>query len=155
MWSLATAHIAIDLHRGLLVFVNGDVGYFDDFSQPLSYARNTIYFVQALLGDAVLVWRCYVLCNRRVVIVALPLLSMLGCLFIAFGSGVIWSRYGNMTEAGIARTRTWSTAYFFLTIGANSYCTNPDLSSKVQLPICVHTALNNPSMGYGRYFLWS
>ena len=37
------------------MFVNGDVGYFDDFSQPLSYARNTIYFVQALLGDAVLV----------------------------------------------------------------------------------------------------
>ncbi|KXN88010.1 hypothetical protein AN958_07393 [Leucoagaricus sp. SymC.cos] len=72
MLGLATAHLITDFLRALLAFVpkNPNVTptadkFFKKLSNPYAVCNWTLYGIQTLLGDGVLVWRCYVFCDKK------------------------------------------------------------------------------------------
>ncbi|KIK49491.1 hypothetical protein CY34DRAFT_114792 [Suillus luteus UH-Slu-Lm8-n1] len=78
---IATAHLIIDFIRALEAFVFkvdtiGASDYYSNFASPLFVASTALCVTQTILADAIVVWRCYVL-NDRKLLVAFPCCIML------------------------------------------------------------------------------
>lgn len=124
MLILSTAHLAVDIfrledgfvkHRDILP--GGPVAFFQDISQPTFVTKNLIYALQTMLGDGVVIYRCYVVW-QSVWVIILP--SMLWC-----GSSVaalIAPYYASQATDGniyTNQTAQWITALFALTLSTN------------------------------------
>lgn len=124
---IATTHLIIDLVRALEAFVSsvhtvGADAYYSNLASPLELAKTALYITQPTIADAVLVWRCYVL-NNRSLLVGIP-----GCIVLltngATGYYVVWS----LSQAGVGST-VYTTAhglittFYTLTILINVICT--------------------------------
>ncbi|KAG1754941.1 uncharacterized protein EDB91DRAFT_1042985 [Suillus paluster] len=91
---ISTAHLIIDFVRALEAFVFkvdalGADAYYSDLTSPLYIASTALCVTQTILADGVVVWRCYMLYNKSL-LVAIP-----GCIVLlangATGCYVIWS----------------------------------------------------------------
>ncbi|KAG1814462.1 hypothetical protein EV424DRAFT_1541416 [Suillus variegatus] len=90
---IATAHLIIDFIRALEAFVlNVDTigadAYYSNLASPLELTKTALYVTQPTVADSVLVWRCYVL-NNRSLLVGIP-----GCIVLlangAIGYYIVW-----------------------------------------------------------------
>lgn len=120
---LSTAHLVIDIVRLEDGFVKyhdipgGPVAFFQDISQPTFVTKNLIYALQTMIGDGVVIYRCYVVW-QSVWVIILP--SILWC-----GSSVaalVAPYYASRATGGdiyTNRTAQWITALFVLTLSTN------------------------------------
>ncbi|KAG1805520.1 uncharacterized protein BJ212DRAFT_1391287 [Suillus subaureus] len=126
LFLLSTADMVLvitEVEDGLVkyrdTFPGGPEAFFEDFLQGTFIAKNVIYTLQTLLGDGVVIYRCYVLW-QSVWVIILP--CMLWCGIAAFG--ICWvyvPRSGSLpglfnetifaSELGI-----WITAFFAFTL---------------------------------------
>ncbi|KAG1859800.1 hypothetical protein F4604DRAFT_1151753 [Suillus subluteus] len=84
LFVLSTAHIVvviIHIERGLVkyrdTFPGGPVAFFADVTQDTFVIKNAIYTLQTLLGDGVVIYRCYVVWQSAWVII-LPCMMWCG-----------------------------------------------------------------------------
>lgn len=91
---IATVHLIVDFVRALEAFVfNVDTLeaniYYSNLASPLALTSLSLYITQTALADGVVVWRCYVLHNRSL------LVAILGCIvLLTYGTSgyyVVWS----------------------------------------------------------------
>ncbi|KAG2053308.1 hypothetical protein BDR06DRAFT_956601 [Suillus hirtellus] len=91
---IATAHLIINFVRALEAFVfNVDTigadAYYSNLASPLGLVKTALYITQPTVADSVLIWRCYVL-NNRSLLVGIP-----GCIVLlangAVGYYIVWS----------------------------------------------------------------
>ncbi|KAG2347257.1 hypothetical protein BDR05DRAFT_987825 [Suillus weaverae] len=124
---MATAHLIVDFVRILEAFIF-NVGkmsanaYYSNLAAPLEYAKTVLYVTQTVLADCVLVWRCYVL-NHRSLLVAIPGLIVLSTNAVT-GYIIVWS----LTKADSSSTvfttaHSWITIFFTLTMITSVTCT--------------------------------
>ncbi|THH20193.1 hypothetical protein EW146_g1130 [Bondarzewia mesenterica] len=65
MLCLAAAHLVIDLVRAVDAFIwDGAIKYNRRLAHPLQLAKTSIYAAQTILGDVVMVWRCYIVFDK-------------------------------------------------------------------------------------------
>ncbi|KAG1822018.1 uncharacterized protein BJ212DRAFT_936670 [Suillus subaureus] len=124
---IATAHLIIDLVRVLEAFIFsaptiGADAYYSNLASPLELAKTALYVTQPTVADAVLVWRCYVL-NNRSLLVGIP-----GCIVLltngAIGYYVVWC----LSQAGVGSTvytiaPGFITTFYVLTMLISVICT--------------------------------
>ncbi|KAG1834396.1 hypothetical protein EV424DRAFT_1532122 [Suillus variegatus] len=89
---IATAHLIIDFVRALDAFIFkvdtiGASDYYANFASPLFVASTALCITQTILADAIVVWRCYML-NDRSLLVAIP-----GCIILLASIGEYLERY--------------------------------------------------------------
>ncbi|KAJ8591980.1 hypothetical protein M405DRAFT_734065 [Rhizopogon salebrosus TDB-379] len=89
---IATIHLVIGFVRALEAFVLNTISayaYYDNLASPLWLAQTALYVLQTTLADGVIVWRCYVLNHRSLLISILGFIALLtnG----AVGCYVVWS----------------------------------------------------------------
>ncbi|KAG1744387.1 hypothetical protein EDB19DRAFT_1906613 [Suillus lakei] len=122
---LSTAHIILGIVRteyGLVTYRNtyqgGPAAYFADVSQTTNVIKNSIYVVQTLLGDAVAIYRCYVVWQAAWVII-LP--SMLWCGVAVTGALSVYGDSQTSSTAVISAEATMECMGVFcaLTLAAN------------------------------------
>ncbi|KAI9569055.1 hypothetical protein HD554DRAFT_2322039 [Boletus coccyginus] len=122
---LSTAHMLVDIVRldgGLVkdanTFPGGPVAFFADVSEPTFVIKNAIYTLQILLGDGVVIYRCYVVWQSFWSII-LP--SMLWCSVAVTGVGSVYScsQATNDTNIFAKETAQWITAFYASTLAAN------------------------------------
>ncbi|KAG1869673.1 hypothetical protein C8R48DRAFT_597627 [Suillus tomentosus] len=124
---IATAHLIIDFIRALEAFVlNVDTigadAYYSNLASPLELAKTALYVTQPTVADSVLVWRCYVL-NNRSLLVGIP-----GCIVLlangAIGYYIVWCL--SRTVAGTTIYTTIPgliTTFYILTMLISIVCT--------------------------------
>ncbi|OJA13436.1 hypothetical protein AZE42_02289 [Rhizopogon vesiculosus] len=124
---IATAHLIIDFVRALEAFVFdvhtiGAVAYYSNLASPLELAKTALFITQPALADGILIWRCYVL-NNKSLLVSIP-----GCIVLltntAIGYYIVWS----LTQAGSGSTvyttaPGYITTFYVLTILISVTCT--------------------------------
>jgi len=82
MFVLNTVVLAISLSRCMDAFITlrddtgGPLAYFEDLASWKEVARTAIILCYAVLADVILIYRCWVVWGRRLVIVAIPLLIL-------------------------------------------------------------------------------
>ncbi|THH32128.1 hypothetical protein EUX98_g2071 [Antrodiella citrinella] len=89
LFVLATMHLAMNCYRlirGYVEFANapgGAAGYLSQLAPWDHVFKDTIYATTELLGDAISIYRCWVIWERNWKVVAFPILL----LFVSIGSG--------------------------------------------------------------------
>ncbi|OAX35340.1 hypothetical protein K503DRAFT_373645 [Rhizopogon vinicolor AM-OR11-026] len=122
---LATAHLIIDFIRALEAFVFqvntiGADAYYSDLASPLELAKMTLYIIQTILADSVILWRCYVTHNKSIII-AIP-----GCIMLltngAIGCYIVWS-LSRIHSGSLASATWWLSSFYTLTMTISNTCT--------------------------------
>lgn len=136
MLVIGTAHVIIQFIRVLRFFhhpdrypENSSVGYFENVADPLFIAKSVLYGIQTLLGDSVIIWRCYIVYDKRLILVALPLLFTIpaliaGVLILNIMSHLLRADLPDIVNDGQKGQFTKClTIYFVMTLLINIYCT--------------------------------
>ncbi|KAF4623802.1 hypothetical protein D9613_001288 [Agrocybe pediades] len=61
------------------VFFKGEPGDFDGISNWINVSKSLTVVIQTMIGDAMLIYRCWIIHNCSFLVVALPILLWLGC----------------------------------------------------------------------------
>lgn len=100
---IATAHLILDFVRALEAFVFkvdtiGASDYYSNFGSQLFVASTALCIMQTILADAIVVWRCYVL-NDRSLLVAIP-----GCIMLLGSVATGYYGVGSLSRARLLST---------------------------------------------------
>ncbi|KAF9559967.1 hypothetical protein CPC08DRAFT_708439 [Agrocybe pediades] len=82
MFLLATLDIIVNLYRFLRAFVLnvdplGPFFYFFDFTRWDTLTRNSILCIMTWIGDSLVIYRCYVVWDRRIWVTVLPIILLI------------------------------------------------------------------------------
>ncbi|KAG0709185.1 hypothetical protein DFH29DRAFT_820571 [Suillus ampliporus] len=122
---LSTAHMVVDIIRledGLVKYRDtlpgGSVAFFRDINQKTYVIKYTIYALQTLLGDGVVIFRCYVVW-QSVWVIILP--SILWCGVAVTGFTATYMALWATGDGSIYTNHSgqWVTPFFSLTISTN------------------------------------
>ncbi|KAG1804079.1 hypothetical protein EV424DRAFT_310197 [Suillus variegatus] len=127
LFVLSTAHMVVDIIRteeGLVqrhnILQSGPEAFFTEISRETIMIHNAIYVLQTLLGDGVVIYRCYIVW-RSIWIIILP--SMMWCSVAVTGVCSIYKFWyasiisGNVV--GLLVIRDWISAFYALTLATN------------------------------------
>ncbi|KAF7297334.1 hypothetical protein MIND_00966700 [Mycena indigotica] len=125
IWILSVAHWGIDIARVIVAFFmyrEGPIAYYEDVSSPLEAAKTAVYISLTLTGDFFLIYRCYIVGDRRIVFVILPILCWMGAGVGGYGSVWAENRFGTggIFFQGLS---PWISGFFASSLAANLYCT--------------------------------
>ncbi|KAG1730684.1 uncharacterized protein EDB91DRAFT_1059294 [Suillus paluster] len=125
---IATGRLIVDFVRGLEAFVFhadtiGANAYYSNLASPLNIASMSLYVIQTILADGVLIWRCCMLYSRSLFI-AIP-----GCIVLlaigAIAYYVVWdiSRVGPQVNFSTAIASACITTIYVLSMSVSVTCT--------------------------------
>ncbi|KAF4569917.1 hypothetical protein EYR40_008897 [Pleurotus pulmonarius] len=124
MMALATAQLAVDAVNIFQAFVDNNrferVLFLSNPTLPIFAAKHAIFFTMIVVGDAINTYRCYVVWNKRILIVAPAIILSIGSAVCSYQT--IWATQ-HLKSVSIAGEASWGTASFALSISANSYAT--------------------------------
>ncbi|KAI0336217.1 hypothetical protein GY45DRAFT_1316329 [Cubamyces sp. BRFM 1775] len=126
---IATMHIATNFSRIILAFIvhadapGGPAAFFNELSNFTQMFGSTLYVLQTLLGDAMVLYRCYLVWERQWIVVVFPCILLMGSL--ATGVGILYSFDKVVPQALIfvVQLGHWITAFFSMTFATNVICT--------------------------------
>jgi len=129
MFVVATMHIGVNYTRIIQAFIiyrdepGGPAAFFNELSQFTQIFGSTLYIVQTIVGDSVLLYRCYLVWGTLWVI-AVPFVLLLGS--TASGIGILYSFAKVVPQADIFvnELQNWITSFFSLTLATNIVCTS-------------------------------
>ncbi|KAG7444135.1 uncharacterized protein BT62DRAFT_934310 [Guyanagaster necrorhizus] len=128
IWVLSTVHLIIDIIRAIEAFVElergGALQYYLDLSNPLQAAKTAIYVTLTLVGDGFVIYRCFIVWNRKWYIVPGPLLLLCGTAVGGFGATVAFSRAAPGAEVFLPNIVPWITSFISMTLSTNVVCTS-------------------------------
>ncbi|KDR76844.1 hypothetical protein GALMADRAFT_156179 [Galerina marginata CBS 339.88] len=131
MLLLATAQFVVDstnIAMGFLPIENRALrqSFFLDLTQPIFAAKHAIYFTMMLVGDAIVIYRCYIVWNHNFWIVLIPILCSLGSGACAYQT--IWAiRHLSFKLSFIRLEKSMGFAVFGLSFSANAIATGENL----------------------------
>ncbi|KAK0490384.1 hypothetical protein IW261DRAFT_1616746 [Armillaria novae-zelandiae] len=117
---LSTLHLVADgiyVYRGFIAS-KGDDAYFLD-SAKFTF-KNTVYFLETLLADGILIYRCYIVW-QNVLVIAFPILGWIGTV----GAHTIWSiarepgRALNNDAIFVQQTGKWVVSFYSVALATN------------------------------------
>ncbi|KAH9923659.1 uncharacterized protein B0H18DRAFT_1120304 [Fomitopsis serialis] len=162
MFGIATTHVATNFSRIILAFINnvdapgGPAAFFNEMSNFTQMFGSTLYVAQTLLGDAMVLYRSYLVWGRKLWVIAFPFVLLLGS--TATGVGILYSFDKVDPEASIfvVQLGHWITAFFSMTFATNVVCTGafpsfvPDIIScrgtRVRI-LCKYSVGGVPDLG--------
>ncbi|KAK0205923.1 hypothetical protein DFS33DRAFT_543121 [Desarmillaria ectypa] len=118
---LSTLHLVADgvyVYQGFIAS-KGDHTYFLD-STKFTF-KNTVYFLETLLADGILIYRCYIVW-QNVLIIAFPILGWIGT--VVAGAHTIWSIAGktgikNQDAIFVHQTGQWVVSFYSVALTTN------------------------------------
>lgn len=130
LFLLSTANmglVIIEVEDGLVkyrdTFPGGPAAFFADFLQEIFIAKNVIYTLQTLLGDGVVIYRCYIVW-QSVWVIILP--CMMWCGVAVFGIFWVYAPRSISSVSGDSYDRIlstgesgWITAFLAFTLATN------------------------------------
>ncbi|KZO94708.1 hypothetical protein CALVIDRAFT_197970 [Calocera viscosa TUFC12733] len=121
LYILGTASVALGLATAIQGFIltstsAARLAYFSNVAQPLIVANTFIYIIMLCISDLVLVWRCWLVWNKKWVIAMLPILMVVGQ--VAAGCGAV-GQYLGPNMPGDYAIRPWATAMYAMSLATN------------------------------------
>ncbi|KZP27847.1 hypothetical protein FIBSPDRAFT_1039852 [Athelia psychrophila] len=124
---VAIMHFSVDAYRLMAAFIThrdapgGPVTYLNALANPTYLFKSIVYIIQTLLGDACMIYRCWIIWQKKHWIVALPCLLLLSCAASGVGVIVSFSRVGPTTQ--VYEFAGWVSSFFSLTLATNTIST--------------------------------
>ncbi|KZV60852.1 hypothetical protein PENSPDRAFT_619755 [Peniophora sp. CONT] len=106
------AFIPLDRAQRILFLVN--------VTEPIFAAKHSIFFTQMLVGDAIVIFRAYIVWDRNYWVILVPVLCWIGSGVSAYQT--IWA-VRHIASASIVGETKWGLAVFALSLSANGIAT--------------------------------
>jgi len=130
MFLFSTTHVSLGFQRlieGFIVLRNqpgGPGAFFSDVSIPANVAKVCIHTINSILGDSIVVWRCYHVWGQNLWICALPILMILGSATSGFAQTFFFATAKHTHTAFAATLEHWNGAVFSLSLATNVVVTS-------------------------------
>ncbi|KAI0050772.1 hypothetical protein FA95DRAFT_519284 [Auriscalpium vulgare] len=129
LFFFSTMHIGLQIYRARQGSIyrqtylgRGSSAWFGDVSNATYLFKNSLYMFQTLTGDAIIIYRCYVVW-QSIWVIALPLMSWCGAAAAGVGSMYSCSRTDPLTGDYVGNASRWITAFLSLTLSTNFVAT--------------------------------
>ncbi|KAJ7659557.1 hypothetical protein DFH06DRAFT_1194596 [Mycena polygramma] len=124
IWVLSMTHWIIDITRAMEAFLAtpaGALAYYADLANPLEVAKTAVYVCVTLTGDFFMIYRTFIVYNRKWLVVAFPILLWFSTAVSGFGTTHALVLAGeDVFFQGLA---PWITSFFSLSLSLNVICT--------------------------------
>ncbi|KAG2002397.1 hypothetical protein CC2G_004591 [Coprinopsis cinerea AmutBmut pab1-1] len=129
MFVFATLDVAFHLRHNLDAFVGAPnseyvIAMFEDTSNWINVMKMACYVAQTFVGDSILLYRCWIIYNRRWLVIAFPTLLWIGC--TVCGAITIYVEATLDTEGALLNAKSlipFITSMLCLTLAMNSLTT--------------------------------
>ncbi|KAJ6520600.1 hypothetical protein DFH09DRAFT_939678, partial [Mycena vulgaris] len=118
-------HWIVDVVRAVEAFIDspdGALAYYANISNPLQATKTAIYVTLTLTGDFFVIYRCYIVWNRKWLVVVLPALlwTATGVVGYATTNAFLRTREGGIFLQALV---PWVTSFICMTLSTNLVCT--------------------------------
>ncbi|KAL0581779.1 hypothetical protein V5O48_000256 [Marasmius crinis-equi] len=130
MFIFSTIHCSMGFSRLIIGFIElrnqegGPGAFFSDVSVPANVAKVTIHTVNSVLGDSIMVWRCYHVWGRNLLVSAVPILLIIGSAVCGFGQSVMFANAKHLHSAFEIELEHWNGSVFILSLVTNIVVTS-------------------------------
>ncbi|KAJ7438741.1 hypothetical protein FB451DRAFT_978917, partial [Mycena latifolia] len=126
MMALATAQIIADTVNIFWAFINEDTRlerqfFLSDARQPIFAAKHAIYFTMLLLGDTIVMYRCFLVWSKNYWVIVVPTICSLGSGISAYQT--IWA-VRHIESITITSETNWGIAALILSMSSNIMATS-------------------------------
>ncbi|PIL30565.1 hypothetical protein GSI_07265 [Ganoderma sinense ZZ0214-1] len=125
MFAFSTVHVSLGFARLIWGFIDyrdepgGPAAFFSDVSQPPNVAKVTIHTINSILGDSIVVWRCYHVWTGEWRVCVLPVLLIIGSAICGFGQAYIFATAKTTHSAFATTLARWNGSLFSLSLVTN------------------------------------
>ncbi|EIM89321.1 uncharacterized protein STEHIDRAFT_155000 [Stereum hirsutum FP-91666 SS1] len=98
MFLFSTIHVSLGLVRLIQGFIEfrdapgGPAAFVADTSAPVNVAKIIIHTINSIIGDSIVVWRCYHVWAANIYICILPILLIAASAVSGLGQGIIFAQ---------------------------------------------------------------
>ncbi|GBE85106.1 predicted protein [Sparassis crispa] len=97
----------------------GPSAFFSDVSIPANVAKVGLHTVNSIVGDGVVVWRCYLIWTREWRMCIIPILLVIASATCGFAQTVFFARGTDLHSAFSPELKIWNGALFSLSLVTN------------------------------------
>ncbi|KAH9841392.1 uncharacterized protein C8Q71DRAFT_853791 [Rhodofomes roseus] len=125
MFSFSTCHVFLGFYRLIMGFIvlrdqpGGPAAFFSDVSIPANVAKVGLHTVNSIIGDSVVVWRCFLVWGRNWKMCLLPIILVCGSAICGFGQTVYFARGQKYHSAFAPALVRWNGSLFSLSLATN------------------------------------
>jgi len=125
MFCFSTCHVFLGFYRLIMGFIvlrdqpGGPAAFFSDVSIPANVAKVGLHTVNSVVGDMVVVWRCFLVWGRSWKMCAAPILLVIGSAICGFGQTVFFARGQKYHSAFAHPLVLWNGSLFSLSLTTN------------------------------------
>jgi hypothetical protein len=136
MFLFSTVHVSLGFQRLIFGFIylrnqpGGPAAFFSNVSIPANVAKVCIHTINSVLGDSIVVWRCYHVWGKNLAVCAFPVLLIFGSAACGFGQTYYFAIAKTTHSAFNSRLERWLVSLFSI-----SLCTNVVVTSLVAFRI--------------------
>ncbi|RDX52709.1 hypothetical protein OH76DRAFT_1399966 [Lentinus brumalis] len=129
MFCFSTVHVSLGFARLVWGFIDhrddpgGPAAFFSDVSQPPNVAKVIIHTINSILGDGIVVWRCYYVWAMNWQICVLPALLIVASAICGFGQAYIFATAKTTHSAFATSIARWNGSLFSLSFATNAVVT--------------------------------
>ncbi|KIK67530.1 hypothetical protein GYMLUDRAFT_217920 [Collybiopsis luxurians FD-317 M1] len=125
MFLFSTVHVSLGFSRlieGFIILRNqpgGPAAFFSNVSIPANVAKVIIHTVNSILGDSIMVWRCYNVWGQNWLPSILPILLIIASAVCGFGQGIIFAEAKTVHSAFESQLEKWNGSLFSMSLTTN------------------------------------
>lgn len=125
MFSFSTAHVSLGFQRLIEGFIvlrdrpGGPGAFFSDVSIPANVVKVGIHTVNSIIGDSVVVWRCFLVWGRDWKMCIVPILLIIASAICGFAQTVYFARAKKLHSAFAHSLQIWNGSLFSLSLATN------------------------------------
>ncbi|KAM5535136.1 hypothetical protein V8D89_011222 [Ganoderma adspersum] len=125
MFMFSTVHVSLGFYRLIRGFIDlrdqpgGPGAYFSDVSTPPNVAKVTIHSVNSILGDSIVVWRCWHVWGGEWRVCVVPILLIIASAVCGFAQAIIFAEAKTVHSAFANELERWNGSLFSLSLVTN------------------------------------
>ncbi|KAF7792585.1 hypothetical protein EIP86_003679 [Pleurotus ostreatoroseus] len=125
MFCFSTAHVSLGFQRlieGFIVLRNqpgGPAAFFSDVSIPANVVKVGIHTVNSVIGDSVVVWRCWLVWSKDWKMCVLPIVLIIASAVCGFAQTVYFAKAKKLHSAFAHILQVWNGSLFSLSLATN------------------------------------
>ncbi|TFK85018.1 hypothetical protein K466DRAFT_495544 [Polyporus arcularius HHB13444] len=125
MFCFSTTHVSLGFYRLIRGFIDlrdqpgGPGAYFSDVSTPPNVVKVTIHSVNSILGDSIVVWRCWHVWGGNWRVCILPILLIAASAVCGFAQAIIFAEAKSVHSAFADELEKWNGSLFGLSLVTN------------------------------------
>ncbi|KAJ7686381.1 hypothetical protein B0H17DRAFT_1072126, partial [Mycena rosella] len=154
LFIVVTAHWTIVIYQAFFAFIHlgnavAEDAFYADLSQLSEIMKITLFFTSSLIGDALVIYRLWIIWGRHHYIMIFPMCSLTGGLVTAIGITYEFTKWEPRLRGApfYAESRPWTATGFILTLMTTLYTTT-FIASRILRANKIRTSSENGMMSF-------